>query len=64
MPLIPAFQEAEADKSLSSEFKVSLVYRASFRTVKAIQRNPVPFSPLPRPPKKEERKESGLGSWS
>lgn len=41
MPLIPALQGAEADRSLSSEFKVSLVHRASSRTGKATQRNSV-----------------------
>lgn len=34
-----SFCEAEANRSL--EFKVSMVYRASYRTVKNIQKNPV-----------------------
>jgi hypothetical protein len=35
----PSTREAEAGRSL--EFKASLVYRVSFRTAKATQRNPV-----------------------
>jgi hypothetical protein len=38
-PLIPWEAEAEAGKI--SEFKVSLVYKVSSRTARAIQRNPV-----------------------
>ena len=46
-PLIPALRRQ------ISEFDASLVYRASFRNAKAIQRNPVsknqpPYSPPPR----------------
>jgi hypothetical protein len=37
----PITVEAEADRSLSSEFKANLVYRASSRTAKATQRNPL-----------------------
>ena len=33
-------QEAETGRSLSSEFKVSLVYEASSRTARATERNP------------------------
>jgi hypothetical protein len=37
----PSTWEAEAGESLSSEFEASLVYRVSYRTARAIQRNPV-----------------------
>jgi hypothetical protein len=46
-------QEAKAGKSL--EFKARLVYRASSRTTKATQRNPVS--------KMKEKMRPGLESW-
>ena len=47
----PSTQEAEAGRSL--KFEANLVYRVSFRTPRATQRNPVSRNPKER---KKERK--------
>ena len=50
MPVMPALWEAEAGGI--SEFEASLFYRVSFRTARAIQRNPVSKKPNPKNPNK------------
>ena len=49
-PVIPAFWEAEAGRFLS------LVYRVSFRTARAIQRNPVSKNPKSKQTNKQTKK--------
>jgi hypothetical protein len=41
MPLIPALERQRQRQADLSEFKASLVYRASSRTARATQNNPV-----------------------
>jgi hypothetical protein len=53
MPLIPALGR---QRQAISKFEASLVYRVSFRTARATQRNPVS-----KDPKKKKKKKLNFG---
>ena len=59
VPLIPALWR---QRLLISEFKVSLLYRASCRTARTIQRNPVLNNKTNKRKKKKNQKTKNLTS--